>query len=48
MIYEKYPKYMETNNYFLVRGNKINKNKTIEENNIKNNDIKTLKINNID
>jgi hypothetical protein len=39
---------METNNYFLVGGNKINKNKTIKENNIKNNDIITLEINNFD
>ena len=48
MIYKKYPKYMETNNYFLVGGNRINRNKTIEQNNIKNNDIITLIINNLD
>ena len=39
---------METVNYFLVGGNKINRSKTIEENNIKNNDIITLIINNLD
>ena len=45
MLYNKYPKYMETDNYFLVNGNKINRNKTFEKNNIKNNDIITLLIN---
>ena len=48
ILYEKYPKYMETVNYFLARGNKINRNKTLEQNNIKNNDIITLIINNLD
>ena len=48
LIYEKYPNYMETINYFLVRGNKINRSKTIEENYIKNDDIITLIINNLD
>ena len=45
MLYNKYPKYIETDNYFLVNGNKINRNKTFEKNNIKNNDIITLNIN---
>ena len=45
MLYNKYPKYIETDNYFLVNGNKINRNKTFEKNNIKNNDIITLLIN---
>jgi len=48
LIYKNYPKYMETNNYFLVGGNRINRNKTIEQNNIKNNDVITLIINNFD
>jgi len=48
MLYDKYPKYIEFENYFLVNGNKINKNKTLEQNNIKNNDILTLGINNLD
>jgi len=39
MLYEKYPKYKETENFFLVGGNKINKSKTIEGNKIKNGDI---------
>jgi len=48
MLYDKYPKYIEFENYFLVNGNKINKHKTLEQNNIRNNDILTLGINNID
>ena len=48
MIYQKYPNYMKTKNYFLGGGNIINKNKTLEQNKIKNNDIITLMINNLD
>ena len=39
LLYEKYPKYTETENYFIFNGNKINRNKTLEQNNIKDNDI---------
>jgi hypothetical protein len=48
MLYEKYPNYVETENFFLVNGNKINKHKTLEQNNINNYDTLTLIINNID
>ena len=48
MIYEKYPKYSEGANFFKVNGSEIIRGKTIEENNIKNNDIITLIINNLD
>ena len=48
MLYEKYPKYTEAENFFIVNGNKINRSKTLEQNNIKNNDIITLIINNLD
>ena len=48
MLYNKYPKYTDTENYFLVSGKKVNKHKTLEKNNIKNNDIITLYINNFD
>ena len=48
MIYEKYPKYADGENFFIVNGIKINRNKTLEKNNIKNNDIITLIINNLD
>ena len=47
-LYEKFPKYTETTNYFLAKGNKINKNETLEQNHIKNNDIITLIIINSD
>jgi len=34
-LYKIYPEYKETKNIFLLNGEKINRNKTIEENNIK-------------
>ena len=43
-LYEKYPKYKETENYFLVNGKKLNKHKTLDENKIKDNDVLTLGI----
>ena len=48
LLYQKYPNYIETNNYFLVNGMKINKYKTLKYNKIKNNDILTLIVNDID
>ena len=48
MLYDKYPKYLESENYFLVNAIKINKQKTLEQNKIKNNDVLTLQINNFD
>ena len=48
MLYEKYPKYKSSKNYFLVNKTKINRNRTLEENKIRNNDILTLGINNLD
>ena len=42
LLYEIYPEYMETDNYFVINGNKINKYKSLEENKIKNSDIITL------
>ena len=44
MLYKKYPQYKETENIFLLNGSRINRHKTLEENNIKNNDIITLTI----
>ena len=35
-LYEEYPEYKETDNYFLVDGKKVKRFKTIKENNIKN------------
>ena len=48
ILYDKYPKYKDSENYFLVNGNKINKYRTFEENKIRNNDVLTLEINNFD
>ena len=42
LLYDKYPKYRETQNFFISNGNIINRFKTLEENNIKNSDIITL------
>jgi len=42
LLYEIYPEYMESENYFIANGNKINKYKSLEENDIKNSDIITL------
>ena len=35
-LYEEYPEYKETDNYFLVNGNRVKRFKTVKENNIKN------------
>ena len=43
MLYEEYPEYMETENYFMVNGNKVNKYKSLKLNKIKNHDIIVLK-----
>ena len=45
MLYDKFPKYIESENSFFVGEQKINRNKTLEQNNINNNDIITLKMN---
>ena len=41
-LYKKFPNYKNSENQFLLNGNKINKYKTLKENNIKNNDIVTI------
>ena len=43
-LYKEYPKYKETENYFIVNGNRINKYKSLKENNIKNSNIIELHI----
>ena len=43
IIYENYPEYSESENFFMVNGSRINKYKSLEFNKIKNNDIITLK-----
>ena len=37
-LYEHYPDYAETNNYFTCNGNEIQRNKSLEDNNINNSD----------
>ena len=39
LLYDEYPEYQESENYFTVNGNKIIKSKTMEQNNIKFSDI---------
>ena len=41
-LYEKYPDYKESENYFLSHGKKINRYKSLDKNGIKNSDIITL------
>ena len=48
ILYDKYPQYKDSDNYFLVNRSIINRNRTLEENKIKNNDLLTLEINNFD
>ena len=43
ILYNEYPKYRETENYFIVNGIKVNKNKTLKENQIENSSIIMLK-----
>ena len=38
-LYQDYPNYRNIEKIFMVNTNKISRNKTLEENNIKNNDI---------
>jgi len=46
-IYNEYPEYSKTNNYFMINGNRVNKDQTLDENKIRNNDIIILAQNNI-
>jgi len=46
-LYKDYPEYSESNNYFMINGNKVNKDKSLDENKIRNNDIVILTQNNI-
>jgi len=48
ILYDTYPKYKDSENYFLANGIIINKDRTLEENKIRNNDILTIGINNLD
>ena len=46
-LYTDYPEYSESNNYFMLNGNIVNKEKSLDENKIRNNDIIILAQNNI-
>ena len=46
-LYKDYPEYSESNNYFMIDGNKVNKDKSLDENKIRNSDIIVLTQNNI-
>ena len=39
---EEYKEYKEAENYFILKGKKVNRYETLEENGIKNNDVITL------
>ena len=43
-IYEDYPQYRDQETYFLKNGEKLKRFRTLEENNIKNNDVIVLYI----
>ena len=44
MIYDEYPEYFESKYEFIVDGHKIDRHKSLENNNIKNNSVITLRI----
>ena len=44
ILLNNYPIYKETDNYFFLNNKKINRNKTIRENEIKDNDLLILKV----
>lgn len=39
LLYQKYPEYKETEQYFIVNGQKVNRFKTLKENKIKDSDV---------
>ena len=45
LFFDRYPEYKELKNSFILKGKKIDKSKSLEENGIKNIDIITLKMN---
>ena len=46
-LYNDYPQYSKSNNYFMINGNIVNKNKSLDENKIRNSDVIILTQNNI-
>ena len=43
-LYEEYKEFYESENYFTVHGQKVHKLKSLDENNIKNNDVIILNV----
>ena len=46
-LYNDYPEYSQSYNYFIINGNRVNKTKSLDENKIRNNDIIILAQKNI-
>ena len=46
-LYKDYPEYSKSDNYFMINGNKVNKDKSLDENKIRNSDIIILTQNDI-
>ena len=44
LLYEKFPEYKDSENFFLIKGHKIIKSMTLEENNIENGEIITMTV----
>ena len=46
-LYNDYPEYSKSDNYFMINGNRVDKTKSLDENKIRNNDVIILTQNNI-
>ena len=46
-LYNDYPEYSKSDNYFIINGNRVDKTKSLDENKIRNGDVITLIQNNI-
>ena len=46
-LYNDYPEYSKSNNYFMINGNRVDKTKSLDGNKIRNNDVIILTQNNI-
>ena len=46
-LYNDYPEYSKSDNYFMVNGNRVDKTKSLDKNKIRNNDVIILTQNNI-
>ena len=46
-LYNDYPEYSKSDNYFMINGNRVDKTKSLDKNKIRNNDVIILTQNNI-